>query len=143
MSIFLIIRILIGTLFVFSGLLKYSDLASFNETIEAFRIIPSRYSSIIYFFTISIPSIEIICGIALICNHFRKKMCMILLVLMIIFTIAVSIDIHRGIIIDCGCFGILDIFGKLSLSKIFFNMSIVLLLIVIYFKSDKYKDKLL
>ena len=43
----LIIRILLGLLFVFSGILKLTDLISFHDAIEAFKVIPLSFNDIV------------------------------------------------------------------------------------------------
>ncbi|GAF67429.1 unnamed protein product, partial [marine sediment metagenome] len=100
-----IIRILLGLLFVFSGILKLTDLISFHDAIEAFKLIPFQFSFIINPLTVLIPAVEIVCGVALVLNFFRKAAGSTLFLLMVVFTTGVAVNVYRGETFDCNCFG--------------------------------------
>jgi len=125
-----IIRILIGLLFVLSGSLKMTDLISFHDTIELFNIFPNSYTN---FFTIIIPSTEVVCGFSLFSNLFKKGSSLILMALISIFILAISINLIRGEYINCYCFGPIKIFNNISFYSILFNLLIIAILLYIFF----------
>ena len=131
--ILLIIRIALGLLFVFSGVLKMTDLISFHDTIEQFNILPIQFINAV---TILIPSLELVCGLFLTLGLFKKGVISILVPLMTIFIIAISINLYRGAEFDCGCFGPLSIFSTISFSNVLFDILLLILFAVIYMKDN-------
>ncbi len=117
----IIIRIFLGILFTTSGILKVTDLMTFSDAIERFDILPGFIAAA----TIIIPSIEITAGLMLILGIFKRVAVVALILLIIIFVIGISINLQRGIIFDCGCFGPLNIFTKISFSKLLFDFSLL------------------
>lgn len=126
-----IIRISIGILFIFSGILKMTDLISFHDTIELFNILPRQFINAA---TIFIPSAELICGLWLVLNIFKKGSITILIGLLTLFVIAVGISLIRGSEYDCGCFGPLQIFNSISINKILLNICLAGLLTLVFYK---------
>ncbi len=127
-----IIRIFTGILFLASGLFKTANLLIFSEAIDNFGILPAQFNTLA---TVSIPTIEIICGIFLLFGLFLRSATLILSLLVSIFTLAIGIAFYRGMDFDCGCFGSLEILNSVSIEKIIFNLLLLLLLIHIFIKN--------
>lgn len=110
-----IARILTGLLFIFSGLVKAIDpkgLAyKMQEFFEAFAQsgwFPSLMTSLNYHaltFSITIITLEVIVGVALLLGWQKKFIAWILLLLMLLFTFLTSYVLFSGKIRACGCFG--------------------------------------
>lgn len=131
-------RFFLGTLFTLSGISKLIDLESFSNSIKQFDIIPANLN---IHATLIIPAIEIICGTALLFNIFRinlinKSAIYTLIALITMFSIGVGINVYKGSIFECNCFGALKIFSEISFSKIIFN-TIVLILLIILLANEK------
>ena len=105
-----ILRIIIGLLFIASSILKMTDLILFEETIELFNIFP-QYSKLL---AIAIPSFELVSGIFLVLGIFKKAAAIVLSSLTLVFTFAIWLNLIEGYIFDCGCFGPLEFFSKVS-----------------------------
>jgi len=127
---------LIGVLFLFSGTIKIFNLILFQETIELYNIFP-QYSTL---FTVLIPGVEIVAGIFLIIGIFRKVAIYTLIPLLLIFIIAIWVNLREGFIFNCGCFGPLNILSEISWRKIIFNIVLLLCLFFILFKDKKKYD---
>jgi len=97
-----LIRLFIGSLFFLSGTLKLFEINKFNIIVAKFNIIPINLVPI---FSIALILSEIICGLFLIIGIYIKISSYVLILMNISFIIAISINIIRGNIIDCGCFG--------------------------------------
>lgn len=96
----LVIRILLGIMFIFSAWFKIADPYSFSITLQRYNIIPEiliPYASII------IPFIELTLGLLLIAGFMTRASSFLAAMLMIVFIIAISINIFRGENFDCGC----------------------------------------
>lgn len=135
-TIFLLaLRIIIGALFIFSALSKMVELNSFIDTIDKFNIIFPEYHKLA---AVLIISIEYLLGIFLILGIKIREVCFILVGLMSIFIVIITINLIRGNITECGCFGS---FSKreIGLSIILQDMIILsLLLLLIFSKSHIY-----
>ena len=127
-----ILRITLGLFFIFTGAVKLIDLTSFRDSIHLFNILPDHYLNLA---AILIPSIELICGLALTLNIFKKATVSILISLMTVFIVAIAINLNRGESFECGCFGVFQLFGIISWSSILLNAGIVGLLVTQLFLS--------
>lgn len=118
--------------------MKSFDINTFSRSIAQFKIIPYYLNGLT---AIIIPSVEIVCGIALILNIFRitiikESGIYVLLLMMSFFTLGIAINLIKGNIFDCNCFGALNLFSKISIEKIFFNLFIMILLFLLVKKES-------
>ncbi len=130
------VRICLGVLFAFSGIIKIFNLVLFQETIEMFNILP-QYSKT---FTILIPAAETVAGIFLLFGIYKKVSSFILCALTAGFSAAVLINLLNGHIFDCGCFGPLKLFSDISWGKIAFNMILISGLLLVFIKDKAVTD---
>jgi uncharacterized membrane protein YphA (DoxX/SURF4 family) len=98
----LILRIILGFVFVYAGAEKISDPEAFAISISNYRLLPT---AAINFFAITLPWIELVAGVLLIFGIAVKENSSILFSMLLVFTIAIVISLFRGLSIDCGCFG--------------------------------------
>lgn len=111
----LIIRVITGVLFIFSGLVKAIDprgLAyKMQEFFEAFSNdgcfvkMMHTLSEYALTFSIIIITLEVIIGVALLLGWQKKFTAVMLLLLMVLFTFLTSYVLFSGKIRACGCFG--------------------------------------
>ena len=99
-----IFRIIVGSIFLISGLAKISDPVRFMSTLWNFRLFPEI---IVPFTSIYLPWLEFILGLLIITGLLYRTGSLMLACLNIVFTLAILSVIIRGIEIDCGCFGLL------------------------------------
>ena len=97
-----IIRVVIAFIFIYAGAEKISNPDDFALSISNYRLLPT---SLLNFFAITLPWIEIVAGILLLFGISVKENSAIILSLLLLFTIAIVISLFRGLSIDCGCFG--------------------------------------
>jgi uncharacterized membrane protein YphA (DoxX/SURF4 family) len=96
------LRILLGSLFIYSAVTKIFDTSYFVKSIENYKLLPSESLNII---AMIIPALELIVGVFLLLGVFVKESALVGSILMIIFILAVATALVRGLDIDCGCFG--------------------------------------
>ncbi|MCP3923211.1 MAG: DoxX family membrane protein [Desulfobacterales bacterium] len=96
----LLLRIIIGIAFIYSGGIKLLDLESFAATIEAFGLVPELFS---YPLGIMLPLIEVIAGTGLIVGN--KESLYTITSLLFLFLCVLIYGILKGIDVDCGCYG--------------------------------------
>jgi len=109
-----IIRIVIAFIFIYAGAEKISNPDDFALSISNYRLLPI---SLLNFFAITLPWIEIISGILLLLGISVKENSAIILTMLSVFTIAIIISLFRGLSIDCGCFGKGTQIGLLKLGE--------------------------
>ncbi len=124
-----ILRILIGALFIFSGVMKIMDIQSFADSIATFEILPK---SLISPTAIILPILEVLSGSLLIYGRYQKIAALAILCMMAVFITAQVSAMARGLNVDCGCFGgikFLNIFQDYSLTR---NTIIIAIITFIY-----------
>lgn len=96
-----IAQLFLGAIFIYASFHKIANPAEFAEIINNYKLFP-EFS--INLFAIILPWIELIAGIFLISGKYKKGSTIILSTLLMIFILAISINIIRGLDFDCGCF---------------------------------------
>lgn len=99
-----IFRIIIGSIFLVSGLAKISDPVLFMLALREFQLFPEI---IVPLTAIYLPWLEFILGLFVTTGLLYRTSSFILACLNFAFMIAILSVIIRGIEIDCGCFGLL------------------------------------
>ncbi len=124
----LVLRLYIGGLFIYVGIYKINYVAEFAETIASYQIIP--YWAV-NFSAVILPWIELICGILLLCGVRARSATTIIGFLMILFTVAIIVNLMRDAPINCGCFNAMD--EKISWWTVLRDLIWLIMLIHIYF----------
>ena len=123
----LLFRLFLGFIFVYASVSKISDPENFSQAIYNYKLLPL---SLINIFAIVLPWIELVAGILLIFGISVKENSVLLSTLVIIFILAITISLFRGLDIDCGCFGTVD-GAKVGILKILENIGLLLLCIIL------------
>src|SRR5204862_2021840 len=128
-----IIRVLVGLLFIFSGLVKANDplgLAyKMEEYFELWNL--AALNSIALWLSIIVIAFEIIAGVALLLGWQMRLFSWLLLLLIIFFTFLTAYALFSGKIRSCGCFG--DCI-PLTAQQSFIKDLVLLLLILLIFR---------
>ena len=95
-------RLILGATFVYAGYLKIQDPQALGDSIATYEILPASLISVV---VLGLPPLEIILGVWMISGIRLRYPAFGLLALTIIFAVAISQGILRGLNIDCGCFG--------------------------------------
>ncbi len=95
-------RIIVGFVFIYTGILKISDPAGFSDAINNYDLLPLSF---VNFFAITLPWIELVAGLFLLFGISVKESSFIISVMLVVFILAIIISLGRGLNIDCGCFG--------------------------------------
>ncbi|HEX7365895.1 MAG TPA: BT_3928 family protein [Pelobium sp.] len=102
-----IVKIFVGALFIFSGLIKLNDPLGFSYKLEEyFEVFHLNFlSSFAVFFSITLCALEVILGLFLLAGYFAKKVLWGLLFLIIFFTFLTFYSAFFDVVKTCGCFG--------------------------------------
>lgn len=132
----LVIRIILGFVFIYAGAEKISDPEAFAISISNYRLLPIASINII---AITLPWIELVAGVLLIFGIAVKENSSILFSMLLVFTIAIVISLFRGLSIDCGCFGKGTQIGLYKLGEN--TLMIISSFLLMIFGSDLFKLK--
>jgi uncharacterized membrane protein YphA (DoxX/SURF4 family) len=97
----LLFRLMVGITFVYASLDKIAHPNEFARVVYNYKILPGLLINI---FAITLPWVELFCGIFLILGLFVDSASLLILTLSFVFTLALSLNFLRGIDIACGCF---------------------------------------
>lgn len=96
------LRIAVGVLFVYAGVLKALEPTAFLKSVEDYQILPHAAAVAATFY---LPYLEIFCGAGLALKRLQAGALALLGGLMLVFIAALLAAWTRGLDIDCGCFG--------------------------------------
>ena len=97
-------RLIVGGIFLISGLAKIADPVRFLLTLREFQLLPRAVES---FFAVYLPWLEFLLGLCLVLGVLHRTASLMIAGLNGFFIIAIGSVMARGIEVDCGCFGLL------------------------------------
>ena len=112
----LVLRVIIGSVFIYAGFVKLIDPKAFANAISRFDIVPEFLLAPL---AIGLPALEFFAGLGLIFN-IRGSLTVIFNML-IVFILVLGYGIFNGLDIDCGCFSLEDINARDSLKQALFR----------------------
>jgi uncharacterized membrane protein YphA (DoxX/SURF4 family) len=99
------VQIALGIIFLVAALPKIGDPPSFAHMIYNYRLVPG---GLINLSALIMPWLEVLCGLALVLGIWTRPARNLIALLLIVFIVAISINLFRGNAIDCGCFNVAD-----------------------------------
>ncbi len=97
------VRIILGGLLIYASMDKLANMGDFSKVIHNYKILPFGLENLLAIF---LPWLEFITGFCLVTGKFVKGSLLVYNVLLIIFIIALSQALVRGLDINCGCFSV-------------------------------------
>ncbi|MBO9731099.1 MAG: DoxX family protein [Chitinophaga sp.] len=127
-----LLRVIVGVLFIFSGLIKANDPLGLSYKMdEFFEVLHLTFlSPYSLAYSILMNSFEIIAGVALLVGYRMRIFSVLLLLLIIFFTFLTGYALFSGTIRECGCFG--DCI-KLTATETFWKDVALLVMILVIF----------
>ena len=127
-----LLRIIIGILFIFSGLVKANDPLGLTYKMDEFFEVLHMTFMVPYSFVFSLCMIafEILCGVAVLFGYAFRTFSLLLLLLNLFFTFLTGYALFTGKVKECGCFGACI---KISSSATFYkDIALTLLSVILY-----------
>jgi uncharacterized membrane protein YphA (DoxX/SURF4 family) len=122
-------RIVLGALFIWSSMDKMANAPEFAKVIYYYRILPSGFENLLAIF---LPWMEFITGLLLVVGRFKRGAILIYNGMLVIFILALSQALIRGLDISCGCFSV----KPSTTSEVW--LRIILDLIMLFFSVNLY-----
>ena len=111
----MICRILLGLMFIYASLDKIAHPEEFAKQIGYYKALPFGLENVL---AIVLPWTELIVGICLIAGLLVDGATLLSIIMMLVFILAISQAMLRGIDITCGCFKVSADSDKLGLDTI-------------------------
>jgi uncharacterized membrane protein YphA (DoxX/SURF4 family) len=100
-KVVLIFRLVLGFTLIYASLDKIAHPDQFARIVYNYRILPEF---LINLFAVTLPWVELVTGLFLIFGIFIESASLLTSFLFVVFIIAISINLFRGIDLNCGCF---------------------------------------
>src|ERR1017187_6696748 len=102
-----VLRIVVGVLFIFSGVVKANDpmglVYKMDEFFDALNMTFMMHWSFI--FSLAMIAFEIVCGVAVLLGYSFRFFATMLVLLNVFFTFITGYALFTGKVKECGCFG--------------------------------------
>lgn len=96
----LLLRMLVGTVFLVFGIEKLNALTIFGGSIAAYQLVPSELANIL---AILFAWTEVVVGVLLFAGAAIRGSALVAGSMLALFIVVISIALARGLEIDCGC----------------------------------------
>jgi putative oxidoreductase len=97
----LIFRLVLGVTFVYASVDKIAHPDQFAKIVYNYKILPDFLINI---FAVTLPWVELVAGLFLILGVFTEGASLLISFLLVIFLAAISVNVLKGIDLNCGCF---------------------------------------
>lgn len=124
-----IFRWAVGLIFIYASADKLLNPSAFAVVVYNYKVLPGSFINLV---AITLPWLELVCGILLITGLFSRAAALILSMLLLIFFCALSISLYRGIDISCGCFSVSTTADTISTSYMVRDLLILAMSIQIF-----------
>ena len=131
--IVLIVRILLGFIFILASIDKIADPDAFAISISHYKLVGPTLALVI---ATILPGIELLCGLFLLFGIMLRGSSLLTLIMLVIFTAGVISGIVRGLDISCGCFTRDPNVDKIGWMKVIENCGLIFLSILLLFSKS-------
>ena len=130
----LICRIFLGFLFIYASLEKILQPEEFAKQVGYYKALPIGLENLL---AIVLPWTELIVGICLLAGLFVDGAALLSIIMMLVFILAISQAMLRGIDISCGCFKISADSEKLGLHTIIRDIIFLIMSFVVLNRQER------
>jgi uncharacterized membrane protein YphA (DoxX/SURF4 family) len=99
----LLTRIVLGGIFMYASMDKLANMGDFAKIIYNYKMLPVELVNLLAIF---LPWLEFIVGFCLVIGKYEKASILLYSFMLIIFIIALTQALVRGLDISCGCFSV-------------------------------------
>ncbi len=128
--IVLILRLVLGVTFVYASLDKIAHPDQFAKIVYNYKILPDFLINV---FAVTLPWVELLAGLFLIVGIFTESASLLISFLLVLFLIAISINVLRGVDLNCGCFSTDPAGKKEGISLLFKDFLFLFMGLMVFF----------
>jgi putative oxidoreductase len=126
----LILRLILGVTFVYASLDKIAHPDQFAKIIYNYKILPDFLINV---FAVTLPWVELLAGLFLILGIFTESASLLISFLLVIFLFAISVNVFRGVDLNCGCFSTDPAGKKEGISLLFKDFLFLFMGLMVFF----------
>ena len=126
------LRVFLSAVFIYASIDKIQNPWQFAAIIEGYDLVQGMLSHYIALF---LPFLELVCGIFLLSGIFVRGSATIISAILIVFIVAISLALFRGLEINCGCFSLSESGDPLSYLRLiedFFLLTVAIFILYCY-----------
>jgi putative oxidoreductase len=97
------VQIALGIVFVVAAIPKIADPPAFAHMIYNYRLLPGGAINAL---ALVMPWVELFVGVALILGVWKREAAVVAGILLLVFLVAIGVNLARGHAVDCGCFDV-------------------------------------
>ena len=101
--LFFLARIALGAVFIAAAAPKIVDPPSFAHMMSNYKLLPAP---VVNGFALFLPWLELLTGLALLTGVFRKTGVKFAATLLVVFIVAIGMNLARDHAVQCGCFDV-------------------------------------
>jgi len=116
-------RIFLGITLLYASYDKILHPEAFAEAVANYRLLPSPLVGLL---AVTLPWVELCCGMFLLVGLFIRSSALVASLLFLVFSIALSSAVVRGVNIDCGCFTVTGVGHTVTLSLVIRDLGYLL-----------------
>ncbi len=125
-----ILRLLLGITFVYASLDKIAHPDQFAKIVYNYKILPGFLINV---FAVTLPWVELFGGLFLILGIFTEGASLLISFLLVIFVIAISVNVFKGVDLNCGCFSTDPAGKKEGISLLFRDFLYLFMGLLVFF----------
>lgn len=122
-------RLLVGGVFIYASFYKIIEPAAFAKSIWYYHLMPGYMINLL---ALVLPWVEFLAGMFLIFGVLYRGAALWMNVLLVVFIVALSTAIARGIDIDCGCFKAAHSATESAWSSVIRNVALLVFSVQMY-----------
>lgn len=135
----MLVRLAVGVAFIWASAYKIIEPGTFAKSIWYYHMVPG---SLINLMALILPWLELIAGVCLIVGVLYRGSVIAVNGMTIVFILAISSAIYRGIDIDCGCFKAAQSSGDNAWESLLWDFLLIAGTIQLYFsRSTRWRLK--
>ena len=133
------LRLVLGGVFIYASVYKVAEPQEFARSIYNYRMLPE---AVINLMAIIMPWLELLCGILIIIGGFVRGSAALIGLMLLVFIIAISSALARGLDISCGCFKVGDGGRLVGLKTLIEDILMVIAVaVILVFSSPRFSRK--
>ncbi len=130
----LLIRLTVGITYIYASFYKVIEPGAFAKSIWFYHMVPGNLINLI---ALILPWLELVVGLALIVGLFYRGAVLWINLITVLFIIALSTAIVRGLNIDCGCFKVGKEATATAWDALIFDIGLLALTLQLWFSRSR------
>ena len=134
--IILFARVVLGGVFIFASLDKISNPEAFATAISNYHVLPFGLENLL---ALILPWLEFLAGVCIIAGIMVDGAAIMIIIMNIVFILAISQALARGISIECGCFSVSspETGDNIGLITIIRDFGYLILAFLVFYRQQK------